>query len=360
MGSPRGSQSRLACPQPWSAFSRRASFLPAPPPALRSTRLDFGRRRHAAWKPLSSKLAALRLHVPWPRNSVRRTSRWARHSRPSTVASGPPERSSGAAGTPVEGLANFFYYPHSSFLEALARDVVAATDCDANGVPVTPAALDRLLESNVCLTKRFTAEFSVRPLIERWPTEIIGHMASAMIRDEDADVRRLVSEGTRPRLPWGSHLTLFRKDPTPCLPLLDAIKWDTELYVRRSVANHIGDILKDNFDVGLRVCARWVDLALDGHSAAAEMERRATGAPPVALPLSVVLPRPTTKAGKKTAATPPRAKLAKDDLPRPNPEELKAVQEELLWVVRHALRNPDKNGNKLATALRQRAHVPKR
>lgn len=71
-------------------------------------------------------------------------------------------------------------------------------------------------------------------------------------------MRRLVSEGTRPRLPWGTRLAAFVADPTRTIPLLDRLVDDPEPYVRRSVANHLGDIAKDHPDVAVQVGARWL------------------------------------------------------------------------------------------------------
>ena len=62
--------------------------------------------------------------------------------------------------------------------------------------------------------------------------------------DENCHVRRLVSEGTRPRLPWASRLPEFQRNPEPVLELLEKLKNDPELYVRRSVANNLNDIAK--------------------------------------------------------------------------------------------------------------------
>jgi 3-methyladenine DNA glycosylase AlkC len=65
-------------------------------------------------------------------------------------------------------------------------------------------------------------------------------------RDPHPHVRRLVSEGTRPRLPWAPRLVAFQKDPRPVLELLELLKDDPELLVRRSVANNLNDIGKDH------------------------------------------------------------------------------------------------------------------
>jgi hypothetical protein len=71
-------------------------------------------------------------------------------------------------------------------------------------------------------------------------------------------VRRLVSEGTRPRLPWASRLHDFQRDPAPVLALLELLKDDPELYVRRSVANNLNDIGKDHPDLLADVARRWL------------------------------------------------------------------------------------------------------
>ena len=76
--------------------------------------------------------------------------------------------------------------------------------------------------------------------------------------DTDPHVRRLVSEGTRSRLPWAGRLPQFIADPQPVVPLLEALHLDDELYVRRSVANHLGDIGKDHLDLVLEMCERWL------------------------------------------------------------------------------------------------------
>ena len=77
--------------------------------------------------------------------------------------------------------------------------------------------------------------------------------------DDSVHVRRLVSEGTRPRLPWARRLPAFQADPVPVLTLLELLKDDPELYVRRSVANNLNDIAKDNPDLAITTCARWME-----------------------------------------------------------------------------------------------------
>ncbi len=104
---------------------------------------------------------------------------------------------------------------------------------------------ERALAALHALTQRFSAEWAIRPFIERHPAlafETLAHWA----RDPSAHVRRLASEGSRPRLPWGLQLKGLIADPSPTLPLLEALQDDPSEYVRRSVANHLNDIAKDH------------------------------------------------------------------------------------------------------------------
>lgn len=119
--------------------------------------------------------------------------------------------------------------------------------------------LEHLEESKAAmyaLTKVFTSEFCIRPFIERYPEEMMQTLKKWVV-DGNHHVRRLVSEGTRPRLPWASRLPAFQKDPRPVLELLEHLKDDPELYVRRSVANNLNDIAKDHPDLVLELLKRW-------------------------------------------------------------------------------------------------------
>ena len=86
------------------------------------------------------------------------------------------------------------------------------------------------------LTQRFTAEFALRPFIARHPALTFATLQQ-WVHDKSPHVRRLVSEGSRPRLPWGLQLKTLIADPSPTLPLLLALQDDTSEYVRRSVAH---------------------------------------------------------------------------------------------------------------------------
>jgi 3-methyladenine DNA glycosylase AlkC len=106
------------------------------------------------------------------------------------------------------------------------------------------------------LTNLFTAEFAVRPFLIKDTDRALGHLQS-WLDDPDEHVRRLVSEGTRPRLPWGQRLPMFVQDPAPVIILLDRLKDDPAEYVRRSVANNLNDIAKDHPAEVVRVCRAW-------------------------------------------------------------------------------------------------------
>jgi 3-methyladenine DNA glycosylase AlkC len=149
---------------------------------------------------------------------------------------GPPlERTEG------NGLAPFFYFPHTHLIAAY-------------GV----SSFESGMTANYEITKRFTAEFSIRPFLIQHRSKCLK-VLKRWAGDDNAHVRRLVSEGTRPRLPWAMRLLEFQADPQLSLPLLNSLKDDAELYVRRSVANHLGDIAKDHLEVALDVCEAWLE-----------------------------------------------------------------------------------------------------
>ena len=113
------------------------------------------------------------------------------------------------------------------------------------------------------MTKRFTAEGAIRAFILKDPERTLA-ILSKWAEDENCHVRRLVSEGTRPRLPWAIQLKPFMKDPRPVLTLLEKLKTDPELMVRRSVANNLNDIAKDNPDLVVKTLRSWNKIDDDG------------------------------------------------------------------------------------------------
>jgi 3-methyladenine DNA glycosylase AlkC len=105
-------------------------------------------------------------------------------------------------------------------------------------------------------TQHASAEFAIRPFIVRDQERTMVQMLE-WAQHENPDVRRLASEGCRPRLPWGIRLPALQADPSPILLILEQLKLDESESVRRSVANNLNDISKDNPDVVIEVLRRW-------------------------------------------------------------------------------------------------------
>jgi 3-methyladenine DNA glycosylase AlkC len=126
-------------------------------------------------------------------------------------------------------------------------------------------APQRALACLHAITQRFTGEFAVRPFIAQQP-DAVWPVLRQWARDPSAHVRRLASEGSRPRLPWGLRLQALVADPAPTLPLLRTLQDDPSAYVRRSVANHLNDIAKDH----PALVADWVREQRQGASAQRE------------------------------------------------------------------------------------------
>lgn len=145
----------------------------------------------------------------------------------------------------LDGMLSFIYMPHVFFVAEYGLE-----------------CFDRSMTAQYELTKRFTAEFSIRAFIERHPHETLSRLES-WTRDPDPHVRRLVSEGTRPRLPWAPRLRQFIDDPNPVIELLDRLVGDESLYVRRSVANNLNDISKDHPTLAVSTARRWAEDGAD-------------------------------------------------------------------------------------------------
>lgn len=179
------------------------------------------------------------------------------------------------------GLAVFFYLPHVCFVAEYGLEPTENGGHDPFEVS---------MQAQYQLTKRFSAEFSIRPFLIRQQERTLSQLM-AWTTDPDPHVRRLCSEGTRPRLPWATRIPAFVVNPDPVLPILEALKHDPSLYVRRSVANHLGDIAKDHPEKVFALCERW----------------------------------------------------------------LGGASNEVKWLIRHALRHPAKKGDKTAVQLRTAA-----
>jgi 3-methyladenine DNA glycosylase AlkC len=116
---------------------------------------------------------------------------------------------------------------------------------------------DISLDALALFTKYSSSEFGIRPFIVKNPKRAMSFMKK-VAGDSDENVRRFASEGCRPRLPWGTAIQAFKKDPAPILPVLEKLKDDESEFVRRSVANNLNDISKDNPDVVLKLCRKWI------------------------------------------------------------------------------------------------------
>jgi 3-methyladenine DNA glycosylase AlkC len=113
------------------------------------------------------------------------------------------------------------------------------------------------------MTKRFTAEGAIRAFLLKYPEKTLS-ILSRWAEDPNPHVRRLASEGTRPRLPWTMQLKPFIQDPRPVLALLEKLKSDPVLMVRRSVANNLNDLAKDHPDLVVKTLRRWSKIDDDG------------------------------------------------------------------------------------------------
>ncbi|MEU9421178.1 DNA alkylation repair protein [Streptomyces sp. NPDC048272] len=142
-----------------------------------------------------------------------------------------------------EGMFNTSWYlmPVARFVEEYGLDHPAAS-------------LDAIEE----ITKRHTGEYAIRPYVEQHYTLTMERVAR-WAKSPSHNVRRLATEGVRPRLPWARTLTVFVKDPLPVLDILEPLRSDPSEYVRKSVANHLNDISKDSPDLALATALRWLE-----------------------------------------------------------------------------------------------------
>ena len=106
------------------------------------------------------------------------------------------------------------------------------------------------------ITKRNTSEYAIRPFILKYPGKTLSIM-KRWSKSKNVHLRRLASEGLRPRLPWAKKITLYSEQPAPVIELLENLKSDSSAFVRKSVANHMNDLLKENNDEAFAVLTRW-------------------------------------------------------------------------------------------------------
>ncbi len=141
----------------------------------------------------------------------------------------------------IKGYEGFYVMPLTMFVSSYGMDE-------------PDLALHALYE----MTKRFTAEGDIRPFLIRYPEKTLTFLTD-LTRDPSPFARRLASEGTRPRLPLSPRLPTFQSDPAPVIALLDRLYDDENLMVRRSVANNLNDIAKDNPEIVVTTLRRWHD-----------------------------------------------------------------------------------------------------
>ncbi len=106
------------------------------------------------------------------------------------------------------------------------------------------------------LTQYSSAEFAIRPFMIRYESEMMP-VLHRWAGDSNEHVRRLAAEGSRPRGVWTQHIESFKQDPRPVLRLLEKLKADSYLYVRKAVANNLNDISKDHPDLVIETALAW-------------------------------------------------------------------------------------------------------
>jgi len=153
-----------------------------------------------------------------------------------------------------------------NYPEALSILVSVLQDNQFRGFSVWPVAEfiqtygldypDISLEALKIVTQCFTSEWAVRPFIKKYPQQTMTFLLDCA-KSDNVDIRRWASEGTRPRVPWGEQLPAFIQDPSRTREILEVLKFDAELYVRKSVANHLNDITKDNPDYVIKLLNDW-------------------------------------------------------------------------------------------------------
>ncbi|MBR9922295.1 MAG: DNA alkylation repair protein [Bacteroidetes bacterium] len=123
---------------------------------------------------------------------------------------------------------------------------------EMNG-PDHPEEALRAMES---ITDFTSCEFAIRPFFIKYP-DLLYRQVLAWSKHSNHHVRRLASEGCRPRLPWAMALPALKKNPDPIIPVLENLKADSELFVRRSVANNLNDISKDHPRRARSLAQKW-------------------------------------------------------------------------------------------------------
>ncbi len=137
------------------------------------------------------------------------------------------------------GLSGFLAWPIAQYIEDYGLDHF-------------PTSLQAIKE----VTKRFTGEFAIRPFIQKDSTKVLSYLEK-WVKDKNHHVRRLVSEGTRPNLPWGMKVEILTNNPNTYIHLLDHLYDDESEYVRRSVANHMNDLSRHHPKLFYKLMQEW-------------------------------------------------------------------------------------------------------
>jgi len=150
------------------------------------------------------------------------------------------------------GMEPFFYLPHTVFVAERGLD-----------------HFERAMEAQHALTQRCSCEFSVRAFLAHDPERTMA-ILERWTADPSAHVRRLVSEGTRLRLPWGVRVLWLDANPRRILGLLERLRDDPSPMVRRSVANNLNDLGKSDPALLEETCAAWLEHASEDRRALVE------------------------------------------------------------------------------------------
>lgn len=160
-----------------------------------------------------------------------------------------------------QNLPQDFTHSIKILVEVMERDKLKGFDLWPFSEYIGQFGLDHFNESLKAmevLTSRFTAEFAVRPFFLKNSSRVLKFFKDNL-HHPNVHIRRWISEGSRPLLPWGERLPEFMNDPAPTLTLLEELKFDDELYVRKSVANHLNDISKNHPLLVITTVRRWIE-----------------------------------------------------------------------------------------------------
>jgi len=154
----------------------------------------------------------------------------------------------------TQQIINILKQLHEDGFHKIALELMFFPDyIETNGINELQTSLDAMEE----ITKYTSCEFAIRPFIIKYESKLMQKMLEWSTH-ENHHVRRLATEGCRPRLPWAMALPTLKKDPTAILPILETLKNDSSEYVRRSVANNLNDIAKDNPDLVIATSRKWM------------------------------------------------------------------------------------------------------